>query len=261
MFPPQTSALSPTDSRLSLDAIEFQRNFEVETSYWWNQGRFFLVRRWIRRFFPKHPEQKWVDLGCGTGGTTLWLSGIQPILGVDASPLALQYCRRRGLKKLKRSSLEALKLPSRSFDAAFALDILEHVRDDKKALSEIHRILKNSGLLLMTVPAYQWLWSEHDEVCHHYRRYTQGELTRKIREAGFRIVRSSYCITFLLVPLVLMLRWRWLFKRDRKIMSAVVPLPSWLNLLLIGILKLEAVLLDRLRFPFGVSIICLAQKI
>lgn len=243
-----------------MDAKEFERNFRVETDYWWNLGRFHMIRNFVRQAIHLPKGAKLVDLGCGTGGTTLWLKEFGDVTGVDASPEALAYCRRRGLKKLLRSPLERLRLPSRAFDAAFALDILEHVRDDAQALSEVHRILKPGGSLLVTVPAYQWLWSEHDEVCHHVRRYTRAELTRKLREAGFQVRRASYCITFLLLPLVALIRFRWLFKGDKKIMMAVVPLPKPLNALLVGVLRLEAWLLRYMDLPFGVSVVCLAKK-
>jgi len=243
-----------------MDHQEFERNYRIETKYWWNVGRFHIIETFTKRYIRPKEGHRMVDLGSGTGATTLWLQKFGPIKAVDESPLALSYCRRRGLKDLTRSDLERIKLPSGSFNAAFALDILEHIRDDRKALREIHRILKPGGKLLITAPAYQWLFSEHDEVCHHYRRYTLSGMTTKVEQAGFKVLRKSYCIMFLFFPLAALLHFRSLFKRDKKIMTSVVPLPSWLNLLLIGLLYLENLLLRFLDLPFGVSVILLAEK-
>lgn len=243
-----------------MDRQEFERNFNIETTYWWNVGRFHIVDSFTRRYIDPKPGARMVDLGSGTGATTLWLQKYGPVKAVDGSPLALSYCRKRGLKDVTRSDMEKLKLPSSSFDAAFALDILEHIRDDRKAIREIFRILKPGGRLLVTAPAYQWLYSEHDEVCHHYRRYTLDEMARKMEEAGFRILRKSYCIMFLLFPLVATLQFRSLFKRDRRIMTSVVPLPDWLNGLLIRVLDFENLLLKFMNLPLGVSVILMAEK-
>lgn len=239
---------------------EFQRNFEVETTYWWNIGRFSLIETFTRLYIRPRPNVKLVDLGCGTGATTKWLQKFGKVKGVDGSSKALAYCRRRGLTDLTLSPMEKLKLPSEHFDAAFALDILEHVRDDRKAIREIYRILKPGAMLMVTSPAYQWLWSEHDEVCHHQRRYTLEEISAKLQEAGFQLRRRSYCIAFPFFPLVAMIHFRSWFKKDRKIMMSIVPLPPLLNNLLILLLRIESFLLRFINFPFGVSVICLAEK-
>ena len=239
---------------------EFQRNFEVETTYWWNVGRFKIIESFIRRYIKPRPDSKLVDLGCGTGGTTLWLQKFGKVKGVDGSKQALAYCRKRGLTDLTQSDMEKLKLPSDHFDGAFALDILEHVEDDRKAIREIHRVLKPGGGLLVTAPAYQWLWSEHDEVCHHRRRYTLGRMVDELREAGFQVRRRSYCIVFPFFPLVALIHFRSLFKKDKKIMMSIVPLPKPLNNLLIALLGFENFILKFFDFPFGISVICMAEK-
>jgi ubiquinone/menaquinone biosynthesis C-methylase UbiE len=239
---------------------EFERNFKVESSYWWNIGRFKIIESFTKRYIKPSPRARMVDLGCGTGATTLWLQRFGKVKGVDGSPQALRYCKRRGLKDLTLSDMEKLKLPSNSFDAAFALDILEHVKDDDKAMREIHRILKPGAKLLVTSPAYQWLWSEHDEVCHHYRRYTLSEIVGKLKTAGFQVRRQSYCIVFPFFPLMAMLHFRSWFKKDHKIMMSIVPLPKPFNDFLIFLLRLENFFLRFIDFPFGVSVICLVEK-
>lgn len=239
---------------------EFERNYKVEAAYWWNVGRFKIIDSFTKRYIQPSLKSRMVDLGCGTGATTLWLQKFGKVKGVDDSPKALDYCRKRGLKDLTRSNMETLKLPSGQFDAAFALDILEHVKNDSKAIREIFRILKSGGKLLVTSPAYQWLWSEHDEVCHHQRRYTLVEMAQKLEAAGFIVRRQSYCIVFPFFPLVTLIHFRSWFKKDKKIMMSIVPLPAPINQFLIFLLRLENFFLRFIDFPFGVSVILLAEK-
>jgi SAM-dependent methyltransferase len=244
----------------TMDKQEFERTFQIESNYWWNLGRFHIIESLIQRYIQPNPNEPMADLGCGTGATTRWLQKFGNVRGVDASALALKYCRKRGLHNLLNSKLEKLKLPSNSQEVVFALDILEHIRDDSKAIQEMFRVLKPGHKCLVVSPAYQWLWSEHDQVCQHKRRYTLSEMRHKLESAGFKMVRSSYCILFPLLPLLLLLKFRSYFKSDRNIMQSIVKLPNFLNQCLVWLLSLENFLLYFLNLPFGVSIICLAEK-
>jgi SAM-dependent methyltransferase len=231
-----------------MDSQEFKRTFHIENNYWWNLGRFRIIESFIQRYIRPNPLAPMVDLGCGTGATTRWLQKFGNVRGVDASSLALN------------SHLEKLRIPSNSQEVVFALDILEHIDDDRAAIQEMYRILKPGHHCLVTSPAYQWLWSEHDRVCQHKRRYTLTEMTSKLETAGFKIIRSSYCISFPLIPLLFLLKFRSWFKRDRNIMMSIVPLPSFLNQCLVWLLSIENFILYFADLPFGVSVISLAEK-
>lgn len=243
-----------------MDRQEFKRTFLIENNYWWNLGRFRILETFIQRYIQPSPNEPMADLGCGTGATTRWLQKFGNVTGVDASSLALNYCRLRGLHNLLKSPLEKLKLPSNSQSVVFALDILEHIEDDRQAIREMYRVLKPGHACLVTSPAYQWLWSEHDVVCQHKRRYTLNDISQKLKEAGFIIKRKSYCISFPLLPILVLLKFRSWFKNDRNIMMSIVPLPAFLNQCLVWLLSLENFLLYFTDLPFGVSILCLAEK-
>jgi SAM-dependent methyltransferase len=243
-----------------MDRQEFERTYRIESNYWWNLGRFRIIESFIQRYIRPDPCARMADLGCGTCATTRWLQKFGNVLGVDASSAALAYCRRRGLKDLLRSDLQTLRLPSNSHDVLFALDILEHVADDRKAIRHMFRVLKPGGKCLVISPAYQWLWSEHDVACQHRRRYTLKGLREKLEEAGFRLTRQSYCIVFPFLPLVALLKFRSWFKKDRNIMESIVPLPSFINQCLVWMLSLENFLMYFFDFPFGVSVLYLAEK-
>lgn len=243
-----------------MDHEEYNRNFQIEDTYWWHVGRFRIIESFVKRYLQPPAGAKMADLGCGTGATTQWLQKFGPVKAVDASPQALELCKQRGLTDLTQSPLEKMVFADDHFDALFALDILEHIPDDTAAIREIMRVLKPGAKALITVPAYQWLWSEHDEVCHHQRRYTRHELVGKLETAGFKVERQSYCIMFPFFPLLGLIRFRSLFKKDKRVMQAIVPLPRPLNQLLVWGLYAENFLLRFLNFPFGVSVIVVAQK-
>jgi SAM-dependent methyltransferase len=142
-----------------------------------------------------------------------------------------------------------------------ALDVLEHVDDDLQALNEFQRVLRPDGFLLVTVPAYRFLWSEHDEALAHRRRYSASELHVKLTRAGFRVLKRSYVVFFAFFPIATYRLFRGLFPKDPFTPKAShVVLPAFLNRFLIASLKLEAYLTRAINLPMGTSIVVLAQK-
>jgi SAM-dependent methyltransferase len=147
-------------------------------------------------------------------------------------------------------------------DLISALDVLEHMDDDMRALEEFHRVLRPEGFLLVTVPAYRFLWSEHDEALMHRRRYVASELHVKLTRSGFRVLKRSYAVFFLFFPIVFYRLFRGLFPKDPLAPRAsYVKLPGVLNRLLIVFLRIEAGMMGAVNLPWGTSIIVLAQKI
>jgi SAM-dependent methyltransferase len=143
-----------------------------------------------------------------------------------------------------------------------AFDILEHLDDDQRGLSELERILKPGGTLVLFVPALQFLWSLQDEVGHHYRRYSAKELGQKLRIAGFEIIKLSYANS-LLFPLI----WGGRIvlrlirgKMDLDLRSEADLSPDWSNGILEKIFSTERTLLRWINFPIGVSILCTCRK-
>jgi len=153
-----------------------------------------------------------------------------------------------------------MPFPDASFGLVTSLDVIEHVDEDRSALTEMYRVLKPEGLLLVTVPAHMFLWSGHDVALHHKRRYTEAELREKILAAGFSIVRCTSFNT-ILFPLVAFARVaRRLAGIDRpQSDSSSIP-PLGVNSLLYGSMHLESLFLDHIDFPLGVSLACLAKK-
>ncbi len=240
-----------------MQAEEYGRMFQFETDYWWFVGRRRLVMRLLKASLPS--GEGWIlDAGCGTGAMLCELHTLGRVVGVDIEPLALRYARQRGEFPLLQARLEALPFRSDCFRAITALDVLEHLPDERPALREFWRVLQSGGVLIITVPAYRFLWSKHDVALHHYRRYTARELASRLREAGFEVQKLSYTVALLFVPIAL---FRWLDRLRRTPPAAtLVPVGARLNRWLVRLQEWEARLVQRVNLPFGVSLVAIARK-
>jgi SAM-dependent methyltransferase len=232
---------------------EYARMFETEGRYWWFVSRRRLARRLLAESGPAGTV---LDLGCGTGALLDEMSG--QAIGLDFSPLALQFCRERGLAGLVQGDAQKLPFRDASLAAVVSLDTLEHVPDDRAALAEIARCLAPGGALVLNVPAYRWLWGPHDVALMHCRRYTKGEIVGRVREAGLDVEQASYSV-FLLFPVVVALRG--IDKLRQGEAEVRLPrVPTWLNSLLVALMDAEAAVLRAIGLPWGSSVVLVARK-
>src|SRR5271166_3442433 len=159
---------------------------QIEETYWWFVGRRAIIESFLRRLV-KHARVA-VDVGCGSGRNMQLLSHYSDrVIGLDRSPAALKLASAQGHPTACVDG-QSIPLADSSVDLLSAFDVLEHLDDDMRALSEFQRILRPSGFLLVTVPAYRFLWSEHDEALMHRRRYTASELHVKLTRSNFRVL-------------------------------------------------------------------------
>jgi SAM-dependent methyltransferase len=174
------------------------------------------------------------------------------------SALALSFCQKRGINRLAIGDGTAMPFENGVFDAMIGLDVFEHIEDDAKAFAESFRVLKSGGQLVLSVPAFAFLWGPHDVALHHFRRYTRREVKQKLRAAGFVVERCTYSV-FLLFPLIVV--WRVFEKRKKgPAKASLVALPDWANRLLIGIQAAEAALTRWTNLPWGSSVVAVARK-
>ena len=200
-----------------------------------------------------------LETGSGTGAMGQMFAQYGWFVGLDASWIALQLARVR-VDCLVAGRLESLPFVDRSFDAVFACDVLEHVERDASALLELRRICKPAGKLFLTVPAFQFLWSPHDEVNRHRRRYTKRQLAALLAATNWRVDRLSYFNTLLFPPIAgVRLLGKLHPQRSgpaRSDLSRRVPRP--VNAVLEAVFASERHLLRRWNLPFGVSLLSLA---
>jgi SAM-dependent methyltransferase len=250
-----------------MKAAEYDRLAEVEWRHW----RFRGVRRLVHRALSLHLRRGLgvraphlgpptiLDVGCGCGGLMRALADVGRVVGIDSHPLALQWSRSHGLDRLVRGDAERLPFADGSFDAVVSVDLLSQggVRDDVTTFGEMVRVSRPGGLVLLFLPAYEWLRGTHDVAIDGVRRYTRGGLRRLAEPHGLKCERLTYYLCTLF-PWVVLIRW---IRRLRAYPHSDVSLPPRpLNELLAGTLAVETEVGLRVRLPFGVSVFGVFRK-
>ncbi len=243
-----------------MEDLEIERMAKFEDKYWWFEGRRKIILNLLEKYRSSNQNQKILDVGCGTGGTTIRLKRFGEVYGGDYSFSALQHSSKLGLKNLARIGIYDLPFPSETFDVITILDALEHIEHDDKVLFELKRILKKDGMILITVPAYQFLWSDHDVALDHYRRYNSKSISELLSKTRLEPIRISYMITFLFPLLATFRLLSKLKRREKPPEPTLVPFPQVINNLFKKILFLESRILPKYNLLFGLSIICLVKK-
>ena len=244
-----------------MDEGFYEEYFRIEDRHWWFVGRRRIILSVLagqRLSRPDGAEPEILDLGCGTGTMLGHLRAFGTVRGIDADERAVAFCRARGEERVELLESNRLPLPDDSLDLVTALDVLEHIEDDRGALAEIARVLRPGGTLLATVPAYRWMWGPQDEISHHYRRYVRDELSEKIEASGLRLRRATYFNT-LLLPAVAAVRLAHRLRPPREVRSDFrFTRDGAVNRALATVFASEARLLARGDLPAGVSIMAVA---
>jgi SAM-dependent methyltransferase len=238
-----------------------EREYELQTHraedrHWWYRGRRSVLER-VVALLRLPARARILDAGCGSGRNMVELAHHGTVTGIELSATSVSLARARNTGEVIEGSVLQMPFAADSFELAASLDVIEHLEDDLSALRELRRVVAPGGALLVTVPAYQWLWSGHDEINHHHRRYTRRSLVRVAEQAGWELVRTTY-FNSLLLPVAIALRGLDRFSSSKTTESSLdlwVPPPP-LNWLLERPLALEAALIKRGgRIPAGLSLL------
>lgn len=233
---------------------------DVDERHWWYRGRRLIIRAELDRLPPLPAGARVLDAGCGSGRTLEELEDYGEVYGIELEPGAAEVARSRGHGEVREGRLEELPWPDECFDLITCLDVVEHTPNDRAALAELRRVCKPGGWLLVTVPAYQSLWSLHDEANHHYRRYGRRTLRAAAADAGWRVRRITSFNSLLLAPAALVrIAQR---QRPRSHYRPEITLgPAWLNAVLERPLRLEARWLASGRtLPAGLSLLAVLES-
>jgi 2-polyprenyl-3-methyl-5-hydroxy-6-metoxy-1,4-benzoquinol methylase len=245
----------------------YRESFDQEKYYWWHVAKHKLVIFLIKKF-AKDSNLKILDLGCGTGMLAKKLEKMGKVYGLDNSTEAVKLAQKRGLKKILRYNLEVTPFPFKKnqFNIILALDVFEHLQFPEKTLFEIKRILKPNGLLICTVPSYQFLWSYWDQMLDHFRRYTKDSFVFFLKSKKFKPLFSSYFHTFIFLPSIIIrftkqAKYKLKKRTYQKLSSDFIHLPKFLNNLLLLISNIELKLIKYSSLPFGLSIVIVCQNL
>lgn len=243
-----------------MEAQSIKEYEKLEKYYWWFVGRRKIIDSVLNKYFSGS-NLKILDWGCGPGGNFQFLEKYGKVLGVDSSDEAIRFSNDKGITNIvKAGDLSDFKSDEK-FDLVVGFDVLEHIQEDEKFLSDLYNHLASKGHVLVTVPAYKILWSGLDDLLGHKRRYIRSEVVQIFRKCGYEVLVASYFICFLSPAFV---AYRMLQKIAKPIThslgQSVVDFPGFVNLLFVGILRLEALAIPHFSLPFGTSIIVLARK-
>lgn len=240
-----------------------------EDRHWWFATRTRAILAYLDNCVGPGKGRRVLDIGCGAGNMAHHLRHYGQVTGVDNNPRPLAVARQRGLEAFEGTA-DDLPFTDAEFDLVALLDTVEHVPAEDRVFEECRRVLRSNGKLLVTVPAFMFLWSHNDAINMHQRRYTVPELGAKLERHGFRVQRISYnnCFVFpVAAGLILLRRGR----AEPELASPhfdqnsyqveMEPAAPPVNALLSGVGRLEAALLRRMSLPVGTSIIAVAQKI
>ena len=239
----------------------YEQYFHLERNHWWFVVRSRIIKALIQKNFNTKLSIETLNVGIATGATSIMLESFGDVVSSEFDKETCEFVEKEIGIKVIQASVTELPFESDRFDMVCAFDVIEHVEDDQKAILELERVLKPGGLMVLTVPANMSLWSEHDMINHHFRRYEKRGLSKLLSGTKMCPMYLSYFNT-LLFPAIKCARWLNSFKskKEKPQSDFDIPTPTWLNHVLAFIFSLEIPLLKRIKFPFGVSLILLAKK-
>lgn len=241
-----------------MDSAEFEKHERLERDHWWFEGRRRCIAAVLSRELPAVANRELLDVGCGTGGMFPMLQRFGKVSGAEYSADARARAHRN-FPDVEVSPCELPNtLPPGPFDVVTAFDVIEHVDDPVASLQAMVARLRPDGRLVVTVPALQLLWSQHDVTLQHRRRYSRELLVEQLQAVGLRVTFDSFFNTGLF-PVVAAAR---LLERVRGPGrgSDLTPVPPLVNAALRELFGAEAQLLARGRLPIGVSLIAVGRR-
>lgn len=240
-----------------MDRVVYDRMAAHDTSHWWYRARREILSDYLAREGGLPNAARILEIGCGTGHNLPMLAQFGEVDAIEIDDTARAMASARLGKPVGSAPLPELTgVEPGSYDLVAVLDVVEHVEDDVAALKAMARVLKPGGKILITVPAHQWMWSAHDVVNHHKRRYSKATLTAALDKAGLRYTKLRW-FNSLLFPAAVAARLAG--KLTGKDDSDDSPPPPLLNRIFETVFGIERHLLGRVPMPPGLSIIVLAE--
>lgn len=242
----------------------------AEDSHWWFASRTRALNAVMRPLLPQKPDFRLLDIGCGAGNMIHHLSKYGKVKGLEIDTRPVQKARQRGYDVDQFDATQPMPFDNGTFDAVTALDVIEHNQDDMAILADSYRILKPGGYIIITVPAFMWLWTHNDDLNAHVRRYTAAQLKQKLNQVGFKPKRISYNNFFIFPLAATLLLLRRLLGSKPELASHHVdeeeyqvemePASPPVNAVLTLVGKVEAGLIRYVDLPVGTSLIAVGQK-
>ena len=249
-----------------MESLVYQQFLDLERDHWWFRGRRSVYLGLLSANIGTENRGRLLDLGCGVGGFLAPLKDMGfDVYGADMDMESLQYCVDRGFTQCAQMDSYDLPFADNSFDVVTMFDAIEHVEDDYKAMREVARILRPGGRIVVSVPAYQFLYANNDRLAQHYRRYDRDMVRILFQQAGLKVERNTHTNVFLfpvILAIVLLLKLlESIFSREPESGHGNLgfPMPGFVNYLLYKVFSAELLVSRHVNWPFGHSIAAIAK--
>jgi SAM-dependent methyltransferase len=245
-----------------MDATLYDELHRVEQTHWWFRARRHIVWSLVRRYVEGGANRRLrvCELGCGTGGNLVEIADEHDVVGIECSPEALKYARQSLGNRVRYGRLpDDVGLRPQSFDVVLMTDVLEHIEADTAAAIAALSLVRPGGVVVATVPAYQWLYSPRDAHHHHFRRYSKRQFAGLWNGADAQTLLLSHCNT-LLFPPAAAIRTASRIVPSRSYSGDLSIPPAFINNMLTRLMSSEAHMLGRAPFPFGLSLVAAIRK-
>ncbi|MFI4933523.1 MAG: class I SAM-dependent methyltransferase [Caulobacterales bacterium] len=241
-----------------MDRQIYDRMRLIEADHWWFKARRKIIAGLIAGLDLAKPARV-LEVGCGPGGNLAMLASFGEVTAMEPDEESRAYAQEKTGVCVKGGRLpDGLPFEPASFDLVCAFDVIEHVDEDAASVAALAKLVKPGGYMATTVPAQPWMWSRHDELHHHKRRYRLAPYRALFLEAGLEVVTASYFNTVLFPPIAA-IRLAKMLTGSRSADDDALP-PAPLNAVLTGLFGAELSWLKRAPLPFGVSIILIARR-
>jgi SAM-dependent methyltransferase len=244
----------------------YRQYYTLERGHWWFRVRAGILTDVFARYIGAKAQNKILNVGAATGRTSEILGAFGNVTSIEPDSQCCHFLREELKIEITEASATDIPFANNTFDVVCVFDVLEHIMDDDQAVKEFYRVNKTNGRLMLTVPAYPWLWSMHDEINHHCRRYTWTGIKNVLQANGYKVEYITGFNVLLFVPIVVFRLIARVFRRKNTPKRSDFDIPvlknrSFINRMLYRLFSFERKVLPAIKFPFGVSILVLAKKI